>query len=247
MIKEIKDQRLQKVLAQRGFGSRREIEGWIVAGKVLVNGKVAELGCKVGESDVLTVNGRVLSNLKKPILAQQRLILYHKPVGEICTRNDPEGRPTVFGSLPKLSGQRWVTVGRLDINSSGLLLMTTDGELANKLMHPSANLEREYAVRVLGQVTEEILSNLNTGVILDDGSEAKFNSVKFVGGSGVNSWYNVILKEGRYREVRRIWETQGIKVNRLIRIRYGSFKLPKDLEAGKYLELDYDDASSQFN
>jgi 23S rRNA pseudouridine2605 synthase len=243
MTKEVMSERLQKVLAQRGLGSRREIEGWISAGKILVNGEVAVLGTKVTDQDVISVNGRVLASQVSPHQVKQRLILYHKPIGEICTRNDPEGRPTVFASLPKLRGQRWVAVGRLDINSSGLILFTTDGELANKLMHPSANLEREYAVRVLGAVTKEILQNITTGVTLEDGSQASFDSVNFVGGSGVNSWYNVILKEGRYREVRRIWETQGIMVNRLMRIRYGEYILPKDLDAGRYLELDYEQAA----
>ena len=238
MTKEVTNERLQKVLAQRGFGSRREIEGWITDGKILVNGTPAVLGTKVSDQDTISINGRVIP--KTPtIISTQRLILYHKPVGEICTRNDPERRPTVFASLPKLREQRWVAVGRLDINSSGLILFTTDGELANQLMHPSANLEREYAVRVLGTVTKEILQNLTNGVILDDGTEAKFSSVTFAGGSGANSWYNVILNEGRYREVRRIWESQGIAVNRLIRIRYGDIKLPKELASGKFLELDY--------
>lgn len=247
MSKEVAGERLQKVLAQQGLGSRREIEGWIVAGKVLVNGKPAVLGCKVTDQDEITVNGRHLLKSKASIASKPRIILYHKPIGEICTRDDPEGRPTVFASLPKLKGQRWVAVGRLDINSSGLILFTTDGELANKLMHPSANLEREYAVRVLGTVTKEMLRNMTTGVILDDGTEAKFNSITFAGGSGANSWYNVILSEGKYREVRRIWDTQDVTVNRLIRIRYGDILLPKDLYSGDYLELDYASIRKKFS
>lgn len=232
-------ERLQKVLAQRGLGSRREIEGWIVAGKVLVNGETAALGCKVNPTDIIKIDGKLLSNLPAKNLTRQRIILYNKPEGEICTRKDPEGRATVFESLPKLTGQRWVAVGRLDINSSGLILFTTDGELANKLMHPSANIEREYAVRVYGKITPEIIKNVTTGVTLNDGTQAKFSSVRVGGSSGVNAWYNVILHEGKYREVRRIWETQGITVNRLIRIRYGDITLPKDLEPGDFLELDY--------
>lgn len=232
-------ERLQKVLAQRGVGSRREIEAWIVAGKILVNGEIAVLGCKVEPTDTIKINGELLPSAKSVIPARQRIILYHKPIGEICTRHDPEGRSTVFDALPSLTTQRWVAVGRLDINSSGLILFTTDGALANRLMHPSNNIEREYAVRVLGSVTKEMLRNVTSGVTLDDGSNAKFSKVQFVGGSGANSWYNVILDEGRYREVRRIWESQGIKVNRLIRIRYGDIKLPKDLMPGDFLELDY--------
>ena len=239
MTKAVIAQRLQKVLAQLGLGSRREIEGWIEAGKVQVNGETAVLGCKVVARDIISVNGRVISQNTQAGPAKHRFILYHKPVGEICTRSDPEARATVFASLPKLVKQRWVAVGRLDINSSGIILFTTDGELANKLMHPSANLEREYAVRVLGTVTNAMLKNMSTGVTLDDGNKAKFTQIKFSGGSGANSWYHVVLTEGRYREVRRIWDTQGIKVNRLIRIRYGDYKLPRDLAPGQYLELDY--------
>ncbi len=235
-MKKIIAERLQKVLAQRGMGSRRTIETWIAQGKVLVNGKPAALGAKVTAADSISIDGRVLPSELQPSSPKHRLILYNKPVGEICTRSDPQGRATVFAALPKLVGQRWVAVGRLDINSSGLILFTTDGELANKLMHPSANLEREYAVRVLGTVSKEILCKITSGVTLDDGTKAKFTKVEFVGGSGANSWYRVTLKEGRYREVRRIWETQGTKVNRLIRIRYGEYKLPKGLSEGQYVE-----------
>jgi 23S rRNA pseudouridine2605 synthase len=239
-------ERLQKVLAQRGYGSRREIEAWISAGQILVNGLPATLGCKVTDKDIISLNGKVLGKPKISLQNKHSIILYYKPEGQICTRSDPQGRVTVFSKLPRLQGQRWVAVGRLDINSSGLILFTTDGELAHKLMHPSANIEREYAVRVLGKVTKDILHSLQKGVVLDDGVTAKFKRIEFVGGAGANSWYNVTLTEGRYREVRRLWESQGVQVSRLIRIRFGNIKLPKDLVAGKYVELDYNEINSQF-
>lgn len=231
-------QRLQKVLAQSGIGSRREIEAWIVAGQIEVNGKTAVLGTKVTDSDQIKVNGRPIS---PTTTEQHQLIMYNKPIGEICTRSDPEGRVTVFTKLPKLKKLRWVGIGRLDINSSGLILFTTDGELANKFMHPKANIEREYAVRVQGTVTQAMIQRMKRGVTLDDGTIAKFNDIKPGGsGTGANSWYNVTLSQGRYREVRRIWEAEGIRVSRLIRIRYGDFILPKNLAEGKFIDLDYD-------
>ena len=232
-------QRLQKVLAERGIGSRREIEAMIVAGQIQVNGQRAVLGLKVLPTDHIMVNGKLVSLPSAVATESPRVILYHKPVGEICTRSDPQGRITVFGSLPRLRDQRWISVGRLDINSSGLILFTTDGDLANKLMHPKANIEREYAVRVLGTVTTAIEDKITYGVTLDDGTIAKFTKVKFVGGSGANSWYHVTLNQGRYREVRRIWESQGLRVSRLVRIRYGTVKLPRTLPEGKFIDLDY--------
>lgn len=238
MNKEVPE-RLQKVLAQRGYGSRREIEAWIATGKVYINGRVAVLGSKVTNADNITVNGQTIPKIRGASTTKPRVLLYHKPEGEICTRSDPQGRNTVFASLPKLRTQRWVAVGRLDINSSGLLIFTTDGELANRLMHPSANIEREYAVRILGTVDATITRNITRGVTLDDGTQAKFDHVQFVGGSGANSWYHVTLREGRYREVRRIWESQGLNVSRLIRVRFGDIKLPRDLPAGKYIDLDF--------
>lgn len=230
-------QRLQKVLAQQGIGSRREIEAWIAAGQVLVNGKPAILGTKVTSKDKITVQGRAVNTAKQE---QHQFILYNKPEGQICTRSDPQGRVTVFSKLPKLDKLRWVSIGRLDINSSGLILFTTDGELAHKFMHPKANIEREYAVRVLGTVTPAMLQKLQRGVTLDDGTKAKFTNIKTAGGTGANKWYNVTLTQGRYREVRRLWESQGVRVSRLIRIRYGDFKLPKDLAEGKFISLDYE-------
>lgn len=238
MTKEVPE-RVQKVLAQIGLGSRREIEAWISAGKVLINGEPAILGSKITANDKIMVNGRQVSRQKIAADVAHRVLMYHKPVGEICTRSDPQGRITVFNSLPKLTGQRWVAVGRLDINSAGLMLFTTDGELANKLMHPKAEIEREYAVRVLGTVDKQILRNITHGVTLEDGTQAKFTNAVFVGGSGANSWYNVTLKAGRYREVRRIWESQGLQVSRLLRIRFGSLLLPKELAEGRFKELDY--------
>lgn len=233
---------MQKWLAQQGLGSRREIEQWITAGEVLINGEPAILGSKVSATDRITVRGKaVATNTSVP---QHQVILYNKPEGEICTRSDPEGRRTVFASLPHLKNQRWVAVGRLDINSSGLIIFTTDGELANTLMHPKANIEREYAVRVLGTVTPKILHNVTHDIVLDDGITAKFNQVKPVGGKGANLWYNVTLPQGRYREVRRIWESQGLQVSRLIRIRYGKYKLPKDLAPGQFIELDYQEVKA---
>lgn len=235
-------QRLQKVLAQRGVGSRREIENMIAIGQVQVNGVTAILGTRVFESDHIMVRGEVIPAAS----AIHKLIMYNKPEGQICTRSDPEGRVTVFTKLPRLLEQRWISIGRLDINSSGLILFTTDGELANKLMHPKANIEREYAVRVLGTVTKEAIARMTDGVLLDDGTSAHFTHIKAAGGTGANSWYNVTLTRGRYREVRRIWESQGLKVSRLMRIRYGQFKLPRDLPEGKYLELDYASAKRLF-
>lgn len=231
--------RVQKILAERGVGSRRQIETWIKDGQVSINGETAVLGSKASNTDTIKVRGKTVPSVK----TAEQVILYNKPEGQICTRHDPEGRPTVFASLPKLDKQRWVAVGRLDINSSGLIIFTTDGELANQLMHPSANLQRVYAVRVLGVVTAASIEKIKRGVILDDGTKAKFTDVKLVRKSGANSWYHVTLTQGRYREVRRIWAAVGIQVSRLIRISYGDFILPKDLAPGKYISIDYDKAS----
>lgn len=237
-------QRLQKVLAERGLGSRREIETWIEAGMVSVNGKPAILGTKVSDSDTITIKGREVQNT---IAEDHQFILYNKPSGQICTRFDPEGRITVFSKLPKLAKMRWVSIGRLDINSSGLILFTTDGDLAHNLMHPSANIEREYAVRVLGKVSERHIRNMLKGVKLDDGIVAKFNKVIPAGGVGANTWYNVTLTQGRYREVRRLLESQGLNVSRLIRIKYGPFSLPRDLGEGKFISLDYAKYKKEFS
>ena len=228
-------ERLQKVLARAGFGSRREIEGWIEQGRVILNGKPAQLGDQYKSGDKLKVNGKLVSSSKLHAKAA-KIVMYHKPVGIVCTRSDPEGRKTVFDELPNIHNGRWVTVGRLDISTSGLLLATTDGTLANRLMHPSSEIEREYAVRVLGEVDNAMLQRLSKGVELEDGI-AKFDSIQKGGGTGANQWYNVVLKEGRNREVRRLWESQGVTVSRLARIRYGNIKLPKGLRPGKFRDL----------
>ncbi len=230
-------EKLQKVLARAGHGSRREVESIIEQGRVSVDGKIATLGDRVEvlDSTKIRVDGRVVS-IKAVEEAVCRVLAYYKPEGELCTRRDPDGRPTVFDRLPKLNGSRWVAVGRLDINTSGLLLFTTDGELANRLMHPSCEVEREYAVRVFGQVDEEKIRTLTKGVQLEDGPAA-FRSLKFQGGEGLNQWYNVTLTEGRNREVRRLWEAVGVQVSRLIRVRYGDVTLPKGLPRGGWTEL----------
>ena len=230
------NEKLQKVLARTGLGSRREMERWITAGRVLVNQQVATLGMRVTERDHIVVDNKPIP-FPKPTAAQARLLIYHKPVGEICSRHDPEGRPTVFEHLPRLSSGRWIAVGRLDYHSSGVLLFTNDGELANRLMHPSANIDREYAVRVYGAVNDSMIKHLQQGVALEDGT-AKFNRIKRVGGSGKNQWYRVVVGEGRNRLVRRLWESQGVTVSRLIRIRFGQLKLPKDLSPGASREIN---------
>jgi 23S rRNA pseudouridine2605 synthase len=234
-VPEKKGERAQKVLAQAGFGSRRELEKWIEQGRVEINGKVATLGDLIAEGDRVKVNGKLLNSLRLR-KRESRYLIYHKPVGEVCTSSDPEGRRTVFDSLPKLRSERWISVGRLDLNTSGLMIFTTDGELANKLMHPSSEVEREYAVRILGEVTDEMLQNLKTGVMLEDGT-AKFDHIKDAGGEGANHWYHVILREGRNREVRRLWESQGVTVSRLSRIRYANIVLPRGLRPGKFIDL----------
>ncbi|ANI29191.1 ribosomal large subunit pseudouridine synthase B [Yersinia entomophaga] len=231
-------EKLQKVLARAGHGSRREIEGIIQQGRVSVDGKVAKLGdrVEVAQSTKIRLDGRVLS-ITESEEAVCRVLAYYKPEGELCTRSDPDGRPTVFDRLPKLRGSRWVAVGRLDVNTSGLLLFTTDGELANRLMHPSREVEREYAVRVFGQIDDEKIKQLSRGVQLEDGPAA-FRTISFQGGEGLNQWYNVTLTEGRNREVRRLWEAVGVQVSRLIRVRYGDINLPKGLPRGGWTELD---------
>ncbi|MBA53260.1 MAG: 23S rRNA pseudouridine(2605) synthase RluB [Pseudomonadales bacterium] len=231
-------EKIQKVLARVGLGSRRAMEEWIDAGRVSVNGQIATLGDRIEQGDELRVDGRVVSfDAEEDSI--RRVILYYKPEGEVCTRTDPSGRPTVFDALPNLKDQRWVAIGRLDINSQGLILFTTDGDLANRMMHPSSNIEREYAVRVHGEVSAENLEALRTGVMLVDGP-AKFDEIIDRGGEGTNHWYHVILREGRKREVRRMWETQGVQVSRLIRVRYGDVHLPRNLKAGRWIELDKD-------
>lgn len=233
-------EKLHKVLADLGIGSRREMERWITAGRVMVDGKRATLGDRVGMHEEIRVDGRPVrarANNGKPKQKRVRTIIYNKPEGEICSRNDPEGRASVFDRLPRLHEDRWISVGRLDYNTTGLLIFTTDGQLANKLMHPSSNLFREYVCRVLAvDVTEETIETLKKGVELDDGF-AKFEDIAMMQGEGVNRWFNVSLMEGRNREVRRLWESQGVMVNRLKRVRYGNVTLPSFLDPGQWLEL----------
>lgn len=242
MSEKIHAERLQKVLANGGFASRREIERWIEAGRIKVNGKIAILGVSVTASDKIKVDNKLIHNpLKRS--QQTKVVIFHKPVGVICTSNDPEGRKTVFDALPKLNKNRWILVGRLDINTSGLLLLTTDGELANRLMHPRYEIEREYAVRVIGDVTSEKLKQLLDGVELEDGF-AKFDTIRYAGGEGANQWYHVTLKEGRNREVRRLWQSQDITVSRLSRVRFGNITLPKYLRRGACKDLEASDIAS---
>ncbi|MBT8146060.1 MAG: 23S rRNA pseudouridine(2605) synthase RluB [Gammaproteobacteria bacterium] len=229
------DEKLQKVLARAGFGSRREMEKWIEAGRVKVNGRVASLGDRVGRDDRIIVDGKKLAFQGKD-KERSRVLLYNKPEGEICTRSDPEGRPTVFDRLPRVKHGRWIAVGRLDINTSGLLLFTTDGELANALMHPSSLIDREYAVRVMGDVTPQIVKQMHEGVVLD-GHLCRFTDIQHYGGEGVNQWYHVVIMEGRNREVRRLWESQGLKVSRLKRVRFGPIFIPSTVTRGKIQEL----------
>ena len=228
-------EKLQKVLARAGFASRRVIEEWISNGRVQVNGKPATLGDRVTEQDKVSVDGK-LAVLKEAAATKRRVIAFYKPKGVVCTRSDPEKRPTVFDDLPHLRGSRWIAVGRLDINTEGLLLLTTDGDLAYRLMHPSTEIEREYAARVFGTVTPEMLENLKSGVMLEDGP-AHFDNIIEAGGSGINRWFHVILKEGRQREVRRLWESQGVQVSRLTRVRYGSVSLRRGLKIGKWEDV----------
>lgn len=229
-------ERLQKWLASAGLGSRREIEGWIAAGRVKVNGKPAVLGQKVSGSERISVDGRKVRGLSPRHRSAPRVLIYHKPIGEVCTRTDPEGRPTVFDSLPRVTGGRWIVVGRLDIDTSGLLLFTTDGSLAHALMHPSSELAREYAVRVRGNPTEEHLRRLQDGVQLDDGP-GRFETIQAEGGEGANRWYRVSVAEGRNRIIRRLWEAVDCQVSRLIRVRFGPVTLPRHLPRGRYREM----------
>ncbi len=227
--------RLQKVLSLAGLGSRREMESWIKQGMVQLNGHVASLGDVACSKDKIKVKGKLVKN---PLSESQRtrILIYHKPVGEIASRSDPKHKKTVFDNLPTLKRGRWIQVGRLDINTSGLLIFTNDGTLANELMHPRYEIEREYAVRVHGRVRPEMIEALKKGVMLDDG-EASFKSVVYQGGEAANCWYHVVLTEGRNREVRRLWASQGIEVSRLIRIRYGALTMPRYLGRGQHMEL----------
>ena len=238
-IVEDKGQKLQKVLANLGLGSRRKMERWIEEGRVTVDGSLATLGDRIHAGQALRLDGKPL---EVDTAGKVRVLLYHKPVREVCSRDDPEGRKTVFERLPKLKTGRWISVGRLDFNTSGVLLFTTDGALANALMHPSNAIEREYLVRVMGRVDEPMLERLKDGVELDDGP-ARFSDIQEGGGDGINRFFYVVLMEGRNREVRRLWESQGTTVSRLKRVRYGEVFLPSKLKKGQLLELPQRDVN----
>jgi 23S rRNA pseudouridine2605 synthase len=227
-------ERLQKALAQAGYGSRREIETYIRAGQVRVNGQVAELGTRVRPGDRIGILGKTF-RLPAPA-GRARVLIYHKPTGEIVSRHDPEGRPTVFDRLPPVAGGRWVPVGRLDYNTEGLLVLTTSGELANRMMHPRFGIEREYAVRVRGKLAEATAARLLRGVTLADG-RAQLDTLEDAGGRGTNHWYRVVLREGRNREVRRLFEAVATEVSRLIRVRFGTLALPRGVRRGQWREL----------
>ncbi len=227
-------QRLHKLLATAGLGSRRDMETLIESGRVTINGKVATVGAAVCEHDVVRVDSRPVRLSFEPELPQ--VLLYHKPEGEIVSQDDPENRATVFDKLPRVKGGKWIAIGRLDINTSGLLIFTTSGELANRFMHPRYEVEREYAVRILGELSDEQISQLTTGIELEDGP-ANFDSIYAEGGEGVNHWYKVILREGRNREVRRLFEALHMPVSRLMRVRFGPINLPARLKRAQMLKL----------
>ena len=228
-------EKLQKVLARAGFGSRREIEVWIGKGRVKVNGRIAVIGDRVEDTDKIIVDGKKLVTPPRR-RKDRRILLYNKPENEICTRKDPEGRPTVFDKLPVVKRGRWISIGRLDINTSGLLLFTSDGELANKLAHPSSQIEREYAVRVMGQVTSDMVQRMHKGLLID-GHLCRFTDIQYFAGKGVNRWYHVVTMDGRNREVRKLWESQGLKVSRLKRVRFGPIFIPSAVKRGQFQEL----------
>lgn len=234
-------ERLQKVVAATGLASRRQAEAWIEQGRFKVDGRLATLGQKVSSRSKIEFDGRPLRTTKPTRLDDTRVIAYHKPIGEICTKSDPEKRTTVFSKLPSLKSGRWIAIGRLDLNTSGLLLFTNNGELANQLMHPSSGLEREYAVRVFGEpLSEKETNSLKKGIQLEDG-KAAFSQLKPQGGQGINRWYHVVLKEGRNRVVRRLWQAVDRDVSRLIRIRFGHIRLPDRLPIGQFKELTEQD------
>lgn len=235
-------EKIQKVLANAGLASRRQIESWIAEGRITLNGRLATIGDRMTYHDVVCVDGREVK-LARSKNQKTRVLIYHKPEGEICSRNDPEGRPTIFERLPLIRNSRWICVGRLDFNTSGLLLITNDGELANHLMHPRSQIEREYAVRIRGDVHEEALMKLHKGFDLDDGF-GRFSEIMDAGGQGSNHWYHVTVTEGRNRFVRRMWEALDFSVSRLIRVRFGNIYLPNNLRRGHFVELHEDELES---
>ena len=226
--------RIQKVLAQSGFGSRREIEKAIVDERVLVNNKIAKIGQSIIPTDKVVFKGKLIRLNTSNNLP--RVLIYHKPDGELVSENDPGGRKTVFQNLPKIKQAKWISIGRLDFNTSGLLIFTSYGELANKMMHPKYEIDREYSVRVLGELSNDQMKELESGIVLEDGN-AKFESINFEGGEGANKWYRVVLKEGKNREVRRMFKHFDMTVSRLIRVRFGIIILPSHLKRGMHTEL----------
>ncbi len=238
-------EKIQKVLANAGVGSRRQVESWIQEGRITLNGRTATIGDRMTYRDIVCVDGREIKLIKSKN-QKTRVLLYHKPEGELCTRHDPENRPTIFDGLPLIRNSRWICIGRLDFNTSGLLLITNNGELANQLMHPSSEIEREYASRIRGEVDDEALAKLQKGIQLEDGV-GRFNQVVDAGGTGSNHWFHVTVKEGRNRLVRRLWETLGFTVSRLIRIRFGPVYLPSGLRRGKHMELTDDEVTELEN
>jgi 23S rRNA pseudouridine2605 synthase len=233
---------LQKALADAGHGSRRELEAWIAEGRVSVNGEAAHVGQRISSRDKVRLNGKLV-HLRIADERRLRVLLYHKPEGEIVSRNDPQGRTSVFDRLPRMRGGRWIAVGRLDFNSCGLLLFTNDGALADRLMHPRSNIEREYAVRIIGELSLEARQRLLEGVPLEDGM-AQFGRLVDGGGEGTNRWYRVTLNEGRNREVRRMFEAIGLTVSRLMRVRYGPIQMPPRLKRGMAMELSPDEVKT---
>ncbi|WNO11018.1 23S rRNA pseudouridine(2605) synthase RluB [Teredinibacter sp. KSP-S5-2] len=232
-------EKLQKVLARAGFGSRREMERAISLGKAKINGKVAKLGDRVSPEDAVEFDGKKVRATQKES-QRLRVVLYNKPEGEICSRSDPEGRRTVYQNLPRLKNGRWISVGRLDFNTSGLLLFTNDGELANKLMHPSSNIDREYLVRIQGEVDNDMMQRLRDGIMLEDGM-AKFTDIQPGNNEEEehsNAWFYCVVMEGRNREVRRLWESQGVRVSRLKRVRFGNIFIPSHVRVGQWIELN---------
>lgn len=236
------EERLHKVLANAGLGSRRLLEQRIQNGEISVNGTPAGIGMSVKSGDRVEVDSKLFVVIRDDA-EQAQILVYHKPEGVVTTREDPEGRPTVFEQLPRLKGQRWIAVGRLDINTTGLLLLTTDGNLANALMHPSSEIEREYICRVHGEVPDDVLERLKSGIELDDGP-AHFDDIGVISRSGSHSWFRVVIKEGRNREVRRLWDAAGFLVSRLKRVRYGTVELPRPLKRGHSQELDSEDTKA---